>query len=327
MTKVTIVKNYRNNVTLRQIDLSEAVQMIQEQAYEALCQQLRHVYPLVEVRQKYDAMDGLFNLYTKDIPKVCFTALMENRNKQRIIRAYNGLVLLEVNNLAGFEEAEAVRKGASQIPHTLLAFVGASGRSVKIVCRGELFDGGLPENDDDINRFHTNLYEKARVAYNMQLGVTIEKLEPTLDRDCYVSCDPNLYYNPSAQPFYTDCDDVTKAVQPLTLYAEKQDKLMPGSDAEKQDKLMPGSDNGHAMNLIFEYCLSKAYDDTVGISEEEGRTHLILTRLAGYCQESGLAMAVAQRFAMFSHTLGKEPDVVKKVFENAYREEHEKKYR
>ena len=92
MTKVTIVKNYRNNVTLRQIDLSEAVQMIQEQAYEALCQQLRHVYPLVEVRQKYDAMDGLFNLYTKDIPKVCFTALMENRNKQRIIRAYNGKV-------------------------------------------------------------------------------------------------------------------------------------------------------------------------------------------------------------------------------------------
>ena len=206
------------------------------------CKQLRDVYPLVEVRQMYDAMDGLLHLYTKDIPKVCFSSLMENRNKQRIMRAYNGLVLLEVNNLAGFEEAEAVRKGAAQIPHTLLAFVGASGRSVKIVCRGELFDGGLPENDDDISRFHTNLYEKARVAYNMQLGVTIEKLEPTLDRDCYVSCDANLYYNPSAQPFYTDCSDVTKAVQPVTLYAEKQDRLMPGID------------NSHAMNLIYEYC-------------------------------------------------------------------------
>ena len=315
MTKVTIIKNYRNTMTLRQVELSELVQMIQEQAYEELCRQLRDIYPLAEVRQKYDAMDGLFHLYTKDIPKVCFSSQMENRNKQRIIRAYNGLVLLEVNNLAGPEEADAVRKGAAQIPHTLLTFVGASGRSVKIVCRGELFDGGLPENDDDINRFHTNLYEKARVAYNMQLGVTIEKLEPTLDRDCYISCDPNLYYNPSAQSFYTDCDDVTKAVRPVSLYAEKQEKLMPGSD------------NGHAMNLIYEYCLSKAYDDTVGITEEEGRTHLILTRLAGYCQESGLAMAVAQRLAMFSLSLGKEPDVVRKVFENAYREEHEKKYR
>ena len=73
MIKVTIIKNYRNTLTLRQVDLSEAVQMIQEQAYEELCHQLRHVYPLVEVRQMYDEMDGLFHLYTKDIPKVCFT--------------------------------------------------------------------------------------------------------------------------------------------------------------------------------------------------------------------------------------------------------------
>ena len=59
MTKVTIVKNYRNTMTLRQVELSEIVQMIQEQAYEELCRQLRDIYPLVEVRQKYDAMDGL----------------------------------------------------------------------------------------------------------------------------------------------------------------------------------------------------------------------------------------------------------------------------
>ena len=80
-------------------------------------------------------------------------------------------------------------------------------------------------------------------------------------------------------------------------------------------------DNSRAMNLIYEYCLSKAYDDTVGISEEEGRTHLILTRLAGYCQESGLSMAVAQRLAMFSLSLGKEPNLVKKVFKGAYAED------
>ena len=60
MTKVTIVKNYRNTVTLRQVDLSELVQMIQDQAYEELCRQLRDIYPLVEVRQKYDAPQGLF---------------------------------------------------------------------------------------------------------------------------------------------------------------------------------------------------------------------------------------------------------------------------
>jgi hypothetical protein len=150
MTKVTIVKEYRNTVTLRQMELSEIVSAIQNEAFCELCKELRDVYPLVEVRQKYDAMDGLLHFYTKGLPKVCFSSQMENRNKQRVMKAYNGLVLLEVNNLASFDEAEAVRRGASQIPHTLLAFVGASGRSVKIVCWGELFDGGLPVGEENV---------------------------------------------------------------------------------------------------------------------------------------------------------------------------------
>ena len=66
MSKITIVKNYRNTVTLRQMDMSEIVQTIQGEAYGELCRELRRIYPLVEVRQKYDAMDGLFHLYTKD---------------------------------------------------------------------------------------------------------------------------------------------------------------------------------------------------------------------------------------------------------------------
>ena len=109
MTKVTIVKEYRNAVTLRQLDLSEIVSAIQNEAYRTLCKELRDVYPLAEVRQKYDAMDGLLHFLTKRLPKVCFSSQMENRNKKRVMKAYNGLVLLEVNNLASFDEAEAVR--------------------------------------------------------------------------------------------------------------------------------------------------------------------------------------------------------------------------
>ena len=43
MTKVTIVKNYRNTVTLRQVDLPERVEINQEQAYEELCRHLREI--------------------------------------------------------------------------------------------------------------------------------------------------------------------------------------------------------------------------------------------------------------------------------------------
>ena len=245
MTKITIVKNYRNAETLKVLELSEAVRIIQQGEYA--------------------------KAFTDKVPRICFASEMENRNHQRIRKQYTGIVLLEVNNLTSYDEAVAIRQGAALMPQTLLAFVGASGRSVKIGCRGELFDGGLPEDEDEIKKFHLNLYEKARMVYNAQLGVTIDKLEPYLERTCYIGADADL------------C-------------------------------------------IIYQYNLSKAYDDTVGITDEEERNELIVSRLAEYCRESGLDMAFCRRRTLISLTYGKHPDVVEKIFENAYREEHERQY-
>ena len=315
MANVTIIKKYRNRETLGELELTKVVGKIKRQVYEVVCRELRKTYPLEAVQKRFGKTEIPSHPWTELLPKICFSTVVLNRNKQRIMKAYNGLVLLEVNNLGSSDEAEAVRRSAGMIPQTMLAFIGSSGLSVKIVCRGELFDGGLPSSDDDIRRFHINLYEKARLAYNMQLGVSIEKLEPELMRSCRISSDAGVVFNEHSQPFYVDCSDVTKALQPIV------------AKSEEPDSILPGTDNYHAMQLIYEFCLTKANDDVTGITEEEGRTHLMLTSLAGYCQESGIPMATAQRLALYNHRLGKEPDVVRKVFENAYREEHEKQYR
>jgi hypothetical protein len=314
MNNITIVKNYRNAETLRGVELSEVVRMIQGCEFRNEVLQVSSISLYTELKRQDDgSVDGANN-YTDKLPRVCFASELENRNHQRIRKSYTGMVLLEVNNLVSYDESVAIRQGAALMPQTLLAFVGASGRSVKIVCRGELFGGGLPEVEDDIKQFHLNLYEKARLVYNAQLGVTIDKLEPHLERTCYLGADAGLYYNPSAQPFYTDTTSVEQALKPL------QPK------EELPDEIVPGRNRYHSMCLIYEYNLSKAYDDVEGVTEEEGRNELILRRLADYCRESGLDMAFSQRQALFSLSFGKYPDVVKKIFENAYREEHERQY-
>lgn len=315
MTNVTIIKKYRDRETLGELALTEVVRKIKRQVYEVICRNLQETYPLETVQKRFGDKEASGNPWKELLPKICFSAVILNRNKQRVMKAYNGLVLLEVNNLGSSDEAEAVRKSAGLIPQTMLAFIGSSGLSVKIVCRGELFDGGLPSSDDDIRRFHINLYEKARLAYNMQLGVSIEKLEPELSRSCRISSDAGVVFNEHSQPFYVDCSDVTKALQPIV------------AKSEEPDSILPGTDNYHAMQLIYEFCLTKANDDVTGITEEEERTHLMLTSLAGYCQESGVPMAIAQRLALYNHHFRKQPDLVRKAFENAYREEHEKQHR
>ena len=316
MTKVTIVKNYRNTETLKPTDLERVVNSIQQCEYDEEVSIIRRVETFVDLKRKDDgSMDGAPDITSK-LPRVCFASELENRNRLRVRKSYSGLVLLEVNNLSSYDEAVAVRQGAGLMPQTLLAFVGASGLSVKIVCRGELFEsGGLPSDDEEVSCFHLNLYEKARLAYNAQLGVNIDKLEPTLDRSCYLGADSGLVWNPSAIPFYTDASSLAQAMKPLK------------PKGEAPEEIVPGRSRYHSLQLIYEYCLSKAHDDVLGMADAEDYHHLLLTRLAAHCQEAGLEMAFAQRQALFNPSFFRQADLVGKVFENAYRKEHERQYR
>ena len=305
-SRITLIKSYRNRETLRLMVQQEVADMIRSGEYEQQVAEFRRDLPRMTYATigNNGTIEGYEN-WPKDLPRICFALEQENRNHELVTRGYTGLVLLEVNNLTGNDEAEAVRRGAGEMPQTLMAFVGADGQSVKIVCKGELFpeDGSL---------FHENLYERARLIYNGQLGVTVEKLEPLPQRICYMSYDPQLVYNPLAIPIYAKAEKPTVAISHQSYY---------GQTVERSDR-----DLYRSMHTIFEFNLTKAYDDTEGIADREERSHATLSRLAQYCLETGIPMAVAQRQAVMKSDFWDERELVMKVFENAYREEHVRKY-
>ena len=344
--RITLIKSYRNKETLRLLELQDVAELISQGEYDDQVSTFRRDLPTMRYAHVSNngTLEGYEN-WPKDLPRICFALEQENRNHELVTRGYTGLVLLEVNNLTGYDEAEAVRRGAGEMPQTLMAFVGADGMSVKIVCRGELLEavqhrsGGqveavqvkavqttppygqplltqegkrLPLSEEQIALFHENLYERARLIYNGQLGVTIEKLEPLTQRICYMSSDPRLVYNPLATPIYAKAEKPTVAISHQTAYSQRR---------EISDR-----DLYRSQQIIFEFNLTKAYDDTEGIADKEERSHATLTRLAQYCMETGIPMAVAQRQTIMQSAFWEEEQLVKKVFENAYREEHVKKY-
>ena len=322
MTKITLLKPYRQQETLRVLELTDVIEMIRGNEYRQVVDELRRLYPVFDLTRQPDGSVAGADMTINKLPRLCFASVMENRNHQRVTLGYTGIVLLEVNNLTGYEEAEAIRTGAGEVPQTLMAFVGASGRSVKIICRGELFPSErskddnmpLPSEPDKISDFRENLYERARLAYNAQLGVNVEKLEPRLDRTCYVSTDAEAVYNPVAIPFYARAEKPTQALS-----------LVRTSTLEKDD---PHSSQSRyfTMHHIFEFNLSKAYDECEGLEDDELQ-HAVITRLAVHCLETGIPMAIAKRMARYSaYALGDDDLLINKVFENVYRPQVVKRY-
>ena len=309
------MKKVADKETRRLMNIEELAEQIRQGKFSEQILHLRTYYPVLEIRRNIDGeMEGIEE-YTKALPRILFALEQENRQGQRTTLSYTGLVLLEVNNLTGREEAEAIRQGAAEIPHTLLTFVGADGQSVKIICQGSqpLQTGGesesLPTDSATIALFHENLYERARLIYNGQLGVTIEKQEPLVNRICYMSSDPGVYYNPDAAVIFAKAEKPTEKTlrratrQPLT------------DDHERYV----------SMHTAYEFNMTKALDATQGIGDNDLRRHSVLTLLAQYCLETGIPMGVAQHLTRLRSWLNSDEMLVNKTFENVYRDEHMQK--
>ena len=310
--KISVLKPKGTRETISRTELERVVEAIGCGEYVDEVHRLRELYPLVH--PKRDEVGRMLSDYKLKLalPRLCFAVeLAQQKGEQRRL-AYNGLIVLEANNLADYDEALRIRDAAARLPQTLLAFLGASGRSVKIVCRGELFVDSrqqqpLPTDDDEIRRFHLNLYKTARKAYNAQLDLTLDALEPLLERTVYMSTDPDLRYNPLAVPFYVDSTAEPPAREPG--FHE--------SDFDMQQLLMPGKSVKQTYALNYHFILTNVLGKWFELPDEE-RVSELLMQVASSCLQEGIPQENALRLTLLHPVLNHDRLLVEKTFESVY---------
>jgi predicted P-loop ATPase len=289
---------------------------IQGKMLEESVREFRGYYHLMKTQRLDDGQIATNWKGGIKLPRVCFAAEWVNRKGERKMLNYNGLVVLEVNNLPNYEKAVEIRELAKKLPETLICFLGGSGKSVKIVCRGELFDGGLPEGDQTIQQFHLNIYNTARRAYQNQFGFDIEYLEPRLDRTVYVSADPEMGFNPEARPFYAD--------------TERHDLPQPVAISDEEDHLMPGRTITRTYQLNWSFIVDQVLGRYFDLPDEEREAKLLM-QVATMCMEQGIPKAHAQGLTMLHPVLGRDKLLVEKLFQTVYsvleQEEYRKKHK
>jgi hypothetical protein len=236
--------------------------------------------------------------------------------------AYNGLVVLEVNDLQTYEKAVEIRELAKKLPETMLCFLGGSGRSVKIVCRGELYhdqvvnengnEKKLPKDEADIRQFHLNLYNTARRAYQNQFGFDIEFLEPRIDRTVYMSADPEAGFNADARPFYAD--------------TEQHEMLQPVVISREEDHLMPGRTVTRTYHLNWTFIVDTVMGHYFELPDED-REATLLMQIASMCLDQGIPKAHAQGLTMLHPVLNRDKLLVEKIFQTVYSVAEQEAYR
>ena len=314
--KVTLFKIVKKKEVINRFTLDEVAALIINGVISRSVRSFREVYHLMQTKRLDDGQIVTDLKGAPVLPRLNFAIEQEHKNGNRIIRGYNGLVVLEVNDLQSYEDAVEIRNKVSRMPQTVLAFLGGSGKSVKIVVRGELFPDiqttpassaqegkRLPENEADIRQFHHNIYETARQAYQSQFQMDIKYLEPKLERTVYLSSDPEAYYNPQASPFLADMKPMT-AIEPVSISRES-------------DLLMPGRTIDRTYFLNYQFVLSAVLSGYVEIPNDQ-RMQELLMRLATRCFDEKIPMAIAQGMTLEHPFFRTDRLAVEMTFQNVY---------
>ena len=304
--KVTLLKIARKKEVINRLDLQTLADMIRQNPEERKVYDLRLHYQFLKPERQEDGQITVDGEHTVNLPRICFAAEVDKYKEQARMLAYNGLVVIEVNGLKRYEDAVGIRNQAAKMDETLMAFLGASGMSVKIVCRGELFkeEGeGLPTSEADIRQFHQNLYNTARRAYQNQFGLDILYLEPKLERTVYLSADPEMYFNPEARPFKAD--------------TKRHDQEEPTSISWESDLLMPGRTITRTYHFNWLFIVKQVLGGYFELPDEDRQMQLLM-RIASMCLDQGIPLSHAQGMTLEHPLLNTDPELVKNVFSTVY---------
>ena len=301
--KLTLLKKDGRKEVINRVELADLAAAIKDGRMMQAVRKMREVYHLMNPHRLADGQVSTQWEGGVRLPRICFAADYVKRKDDWKMMAYNGLAVLEVNDLPTYEKAVEIRELAKKLPETLMCFQGGSGKSVKIVCRGELFNGGLPEGDEAIQQFHLNIYNTARRAYQNQFGFDIEFLEPRLDRTVYVSADPEMGFNPEARPFYAD--------------TERHDLPQPVAITDEEDHLMPGRTITRTYQLNWSFIVDQVLGRYFDLPDEEREAKLLM-QVATMCMEQGIPKAHAQGLTMLHPVLGRDKLLVEKLFQTVY---------
>ena len=154
------------------------IEKIKKENKAAHVSTLRRFMPVLQgTDNHYANIDKLPRIY----PAVEYT---RTKDGEHHVKTYNGLVQVEVNQLAGFHEVEQIKHQASLLPQTFAAFCGSSGRSVKIWVLFALPDGSLPKRENEMITFHAHAYRLAVNCYQPLLPYPVSLKEPSLNQSC-----------------------------------------------------------------------------------------------------------------------------------------------
>ena len=260
MKYISLFKNFTKEVGNR--TLTQIVNGIRGDHYR---QSILKIRALIQSGHK-----GKANQLKKELVAFTVSGLFEGGRKIRFLKTYNPFVILDIDKLNPSKLPGLILK-IKQIEFTKVCFISPSGRGLKIIV----------EVDSKMKN-HKATYWQVMNFYKDYLMVEIDKSGSDITRLCFMSYDPDVYFNEKSTVFKVSASETD-----TTKTSRSAPDLMPRRAPDL---------SGKSLNLRVDY--SDAFKTCVGRTDAElafksGNRNNYIYRLGVFCFYAGIPVEIA----------------------------------
>ena len=356
--KVTLLKKSGKKEVINRVEFPAMIAAIRDGVVVKSVKMTREVYNLMEKHRQPDGQIATNWEGGIVLPRVCFAAEYINRKGEQQMMAYNGLVVLEVNDLKTYESAVEIRELAKKLPETMACFLGGSGRSVKIICRGEMFEkaevGGLKADvggkkeevrgkkddvggkkddvrgkkddvrgKDDDNRLLPEGEAEIR-QFHLNLYNTARRAYQNQFGFDIEFLEPRLdrtiYMSADPETFFNP------DARPFYADTENHDIPKPVEISREEDHLMPGRTVTRTYHLNWTFIVETVMGHYFELPDEDREAELLM-QIATKCLDQGIPKAHAQGLTLLHPVFSRDKLLVEKIFQIVYSVAEQEEYR
>ena len=283
---------YRKEKKSKWVPLEQVAQDVRNGKYERLVKGTRGL----EAVMTSGGM-AVLSAAAEELPRI-WPACGENE-------AYTGLVLLSFRLENDRDLLLKLQRRVGEMPQTVLAMVGSSGCSLKVVMGYRLADGTLPVGDDDVRRFQQYAFRRAADFLLATTGLKVEDDEQWGTGWFRMSADADVCWNAEAE--------AVRMPLPMTPLTEFSAPLLSAdNEPPLQKEVLPGYSR-HEMDVTKYNMVCRR----LSFEAEKGTSDYLLA-LADECRQAGIDQEVAVKCTLYLGALREKETLVRSSFENAY---------
>ena len=216
------------------------------------------------------------------------------------VRAMTHLVLLSISCHEGMDRIRHLQQQVSQLPYTLLAFMGSSRKTLKVVVECRYGDGYEPRTVEEYALFMREAHQTASRLYQVLADCDVQPSNDGVMAGCRMSSDTEAFYNPDAQPITI----VRQQASDSQARLDRQGNVSTGPTAAERERL----------EMEYYACLDKACEETDSAEE-------MVQALAHYCHKAQLPeeLCVSETMTRWL-SVPVSDELKRRIFRTVYRE-------